>query len=435
MVDPKELIITGDLNFHLDDLQDPETVKFLRILDDHGLFQYVREPTHSGGHILDVVIVRDSSSILHGEPCVTDPGLYDKNSNPAGDHLAISSKLSLSKPTKERKAIKFRKLRDIVISDLTDSIRSSFELQKEENSVENSVHLYNTTLQNSLVSLAPVQSKVITIRPDCAWYTGELRAAKRERRKAERQMRRTGLTVHKEIFRSHCIQVSKLAIRSKRSYYSNKIVEMGKDQKQLYRLTNRLMGKRSDAVLPTHQSEEKLANSFGDFFQSKIQTIRNELCNGIKVGIDPLQDDKEFTGVYLHEFKPASQDEIRAIIMSASPKSCELDPMPTFLLKSCLESCLTLVTDSINQSLTQSVVPSTFKQAVVRPLIKKTGLDPEEYRNYRPVSNLSFLSKVLEKVVAKRLAHHLETNNLHDNVQSAYRPCHSTETALLRWHW
>ena len=177
-----------------------------------------------------------------------------------------------------------------------------------------------------------------------------------------------------------------------------------------------------------------LANSFGDFFQSKIQTIRNELCNGIKVGIDPLQDDKEFTGVCLYEFKPATQDEIRAIIMSASPKSCELDPMPTFLLKSCLESCLALVTDSINQSLTQSVVPSTFKQAVVRPLIKKTGLDPEEYRNYRPVSNLSFLSKVLEKVVAKRLAHHLETNNLHDNVPSAYRPCHSTETALLRVH-
>ena len=82
VVDPKELIITGDLNFHLDDLQDPETVKFLRILDDHGLVQHVREPTHSGGHILDVVIVRDSSSILHGEPCVTDPGLYDKNSKP-----------------------------------------------------------------------------------------------------------------------------------------------------------------------------------------------------------------------------------------------------------------------------------------------------------------------------------------------------------------
>ena len=148
--------------------------------------------------------------------------------------------------------------------------------------------------------------------------------------------------------------------------------------------------------------EEKLANSFGAFFQSKTQKIRNELCNGIKVGIDPLQDDKEFTGVYLHEFKPAFQDEIRAIIMTASPRSCELDPMPTFLLKPCLESCLALVTDIINKSLTQAVVPSTCS----------SSYQEKEYRNYRPVSNLSFLSKFLEKVVAKRPAHHLKTNYL-----------------------
>ncbi|XP_062616530.1 uncharacterized protein LOC134278229 [Saccostrea cucullata] len=249
VVDHRELIITGDLNFHLDNVQDPEGVKFLRILDDHGLVQHVKESTHSGGHILDVVIVRDSSSILYGEPCVTDPGLYDKNGNPAGDHLAICSKLTLSKPARERKSIKFRKLRDIVTSDLSDSIRSSFELQKGENSVEKSVNLYNTTLKNILDSLAPVQSKLITIRPDCPWYTSELRDAKRERRKAERQMRRTDLTVHKEIFRSHCTQVSKLAIHCKRSYYSSKIVEMGKDQKQLYHLTNRLMGAKSDVIL------------------------------------------------------------------------------------------------------------------------------------------------------------------------------------------
>ncbi|XP_062616752.1 uncharacterized protein LOC134278448 [Saccostrea cucullata] len=434
VVDHRELIITGDLNFHLDNVQDPEGVKFLRILDDHGLVQHVKESTHSGGHILDVVILRDSSSVLYGEPCVTDSGLYDKNGNPAGDHLAICSKLTLSKPARERKSIKFRKLRDIVISDLSDSIRSSFELQKGENSVEKSVNLCNTTLQNILDSLAPVQSKVITIRPDCPWYTSELRAAKRERRKAERQMRRTDLTVHREIYRSHCTQVSKLAIHCKRSYYSSKIVEMGKDQKQLYRLTNRLMGAKSDVVLPAHQCEEMLANSFGEFFQTTIQKIRNELCNGSKIGFDPLQDDNEFTGVHLHTFEPASQDQIRAIILSASPKSCELDPMPSFLLKSCLDSCLAMVTDIINHSLNQSVVPSSFKQAVVRPLIKKTGLDPEEYRNYRPVSNLSFLSKILEKVVAKRLDHHLESNYLHDNVQSAYRPCHSTETALLRVH-
>ena len=67
-------------------------------------------------------------------------------------------------------------------------------------------------------------------------------------------------------------------------------------------------------------------------------------------------------------------------------------------------------------------------------MIKKQGLDPDTLKNYRPVSNLPFVSKVLEKAVSTRLQHHLDSNNLHDNVQSAYRSSHSTETALLLVH-
>ena len=82
----------------------------------------------------------------------------------------------------------------------------------------------------------------------------------------------------------------------------------------------------------------------------------------------------------------------------------------------------------------ESTVPSMFKQAIVRPLLKKTGLDNNIFKNYRPVSNLPFLSKVLEKVVAMRLEEHLIKNQLHDPLQSAYRAFHSTETALLKVH-
>ena len=71
---------------------------------------------------------------------------------------------------------------------------------------------------------------------------------------------------------------------------------------------------------------------------------------------------------------------------------------------------------------------------MVRPLLKKPSLDIEVLKNYRPVSNLPFISKVLEKVVATRLDRHLESNILHDSRQSAYRSGHSTETALLRVH-
>ena len=77
-------------------------------------------------------------------------------------------------------------------------------------------------------------------------------------------------------------------------------------------------------------------------------------------------------------------------------------------------------------------VPTSFKCANIRPLLKKPGLDSEILKNYRPVSNLPFISKVLERVVDKRLEQHLVVNNLHEELQSAYRKFHSTETALLK---
>ena len=82
----------------------------------------------------------------------------------------------------------------------------------------------------------------------------------------------------------------------------------------------------------------------------------------------------------------------------------------------------------------EGVVPPDFKQALVTPLIKKKTLCRNEFKNYRPISNLSFLSKILEKIVAKRLNAHIEEHLLSNHVQSAYKRFHSTETALLKIH-
>ena len=76
--------------------------------------------------------------------------------------------------------------------------------------------------------------------------------------------------------------------------------------------------------------------------------------------------------------------------------------------------------------------PSVFKSAVVRPLLKKPSLDTENLKNYRPVSNLPFLSTITEKIVLLQLSQHLESNSLLYPLQSAYRLGHSTETAILK---
>ena len=126
--------------------------------------------------------------------------------------------------------------------------------------------------------------------------------------------------------------------------------------------------------------------------------------------------------------------EVRKIILESSSATCDLDAFPTALLKECLNELIEPLTDIVNLSLQGAAVPAATKRALVTPLIKKVTLDPDNFKNYRPVSNLNFVSKVVEKVVAKRLLAHIQQNQLCSRFQSAYRTYHSTETALLRVH-
>ena len=126
-----------------------------------------------------------------------------------------------------------------------------------------------------------------------------------------------------------------------------------------------------------------------------------------------------------------TEDDIRRIIGKSSNASCQQDPLPTWLLKRSLDALCPVITKIVNLSLQSGCFPSTFKSAIVKPLIKKSTLDPELLKNYRPVSNLTFVSKIIEKAVAAQLKTYMDGNSLTEKYQSAYKECHSTETALL----
>ena len=126
-----------------------------------------------------------------------------------------------------------------------------------------------------------------------------------------------------------------------------------------------------------------------------------------------------------------TETEIKKLFMKSKSTSSYLDPFPTSFLKNCLDVLIESSTSIINKSLQDVVFPDQFKKAYIRPLLKKT-LDKNELKNYHPVSNLSFISKILEKVVASRLLSHMESNSMSNNLQSAYNKLHSTEAALLK---
>ena len=76
-------------------------------------------------------------------------------------------------------------------------------------------------------------------------------------------------------------------------------------------------------------------------------------------------------------------------------------------------------------------MPNRLKDAMLTPILKKPQLDPEDLNNYRPISNLPYLSKLIERVVATQLVCNLETHLISEPFQSAYRKLHSTETTLM----
>jgi len=114
-----------------------------------------------------------------------------------------------------------------------------------------------------------------------------------------------------------------------------------------------------------------------------------------------------------------------------SDKTSRNDFIPTRLLKCCANVFSDIVARLANLSFSQGCFPSCFKAAIVTPLLKKQGLDASSPNNYRPISNLNNISKILERLFINRFQPHVVSSPNFNKLQSAYRKNHSTETALL----
>uniref|UniRef100_A0A3B3DTT0 Reverse transcriptase domain-containing protein n=1 Tax=Oryzias melastigma TaxID=30732 RepID=A0A3B3DTT0_ORYME len=123
---------------------------------------------------------------------------------------------------------------------------------------------------------------------------------------------------------------------------------------------------------------------------------------------------------------------LRQVISQMKTKTCSLDPIPTSLFKSVFTSCEDELLSILNWSLQTGIFPASLKTAMVRPILKKSCLDVSNLNNYRPVSNLSFLAKILEKLVFIQLNDFISGNNILEKFQSGFRAHHSTEMALVR---
>ena len=164
------------------------------------------------------------------------------------------------------------------------------------------------------------------------------------------------------------------------------------------------------------------------FFEKKIETIHESfnLTDGLKV---PCTYPNHLPR--MSSFKAVSLGEIRQLLSKAKPTTCLLDTIPTKLLKAYPEVFLPLLTRLLNFSLTSGTFPGIWKRAIVKLLLKKPGLE-RIFKNYRPVSNLNFISELLESAVLIQIQDHLYNQKLLPQYQSSYGVNFSTETLLVK---
>ena len=158
---------------------------------------------------------------------------------------------------------------------------------------------------------------------------------------------------------------------------------------------------------------------------NKIQSIRDSLDTHPKYSAPPGNVPN------ISAFEPLSTSDVMKIIFGMKTKSYEIDPIPMKLLKEIVPSVIEPITKIVDTSLQQGVFSKHWKTAVIRPLPKKIGLELIT-SNYRPVSNLTFLSKVVEKAALNQLVAYFDKSNLMPDYQSAYTTNRSCETARLK---
>ena len=205
-------------------------------------------------------------------------------------------------------------------------------------------------------------------------------------------------------------------------------IALASSGKELHQIVNTLSNRHPPKILPTIYPSSDLPSIFIKHFTNKVEKIRANIASEHVTSTLVTGT----TAVTFSSFEKVSQLTVKECIHNSAPKSCELDPIPSKLIIECLDYFLHSLTDLFNSSLKSNIFPQCFKSALVTSILKMRYFDHNDLNNYRPVSNLCFIAKILEKLVLSQVSSYLNSHNLYNTCQSAYHPGVSTGTALLK---
>ncbi|KAF7247658.1 RNA-directed DNA polymerase from mobile element jockey [Varanus komodoensis] len=409
------MLVLGDFNIHAEASLTGAAQDFMASMTAMGLSQHVTGPTHERGHTLDLVFStgQEEGGLRVRNLCLTPLSW--------SDHFLVrfvlESDISLCKGADPIVWVRPRSRMD---PEGFLKALGEFPADKTGAPVEALVELWNGEMTRAVDTIAPKRPLPPGRARSSPWYTPELRAMKQVGRRLERRWRKSRDESDRTHLRAHYRAYAVAVRAAKKRHFSASIASSQCRPAELFRVVQGLVhpGPKEELTPPS----KARCDDFAEHFREKIAQIRHELDSTIDSEVLRETPTLPSGPELLDEFQLLRPDDVDKVLGRVRPTTCLLDPCPSWLIKDSKHGIGTWILEVVNASLREGRVPAPLKEAVVRPVLKKASLDPGMAANYRPVANIPFLGKVLERVVAGQLQALLDETDYLDPFQSGFRP-------------
>ena len=340
------------------------------------------------------------------------------------DHRLVVCQTNLLNPKPQPKTISIRKYTPEKLTTLEKSL--NFHKTMEATELNVAVEEFENHLKIKLDHYIPLVTKKLQERRAVPWFVPELKAQRLVLRSRERTWIKYTENHHWQAYVRERTSYKNMVAYHKACFFQHSVLNCKGDTKSLYQLIDKLTSKIKVNPLPPNVPLTELVEDFADFFLNKILKIGEMFTEASVIDLAVRESIPQ-----LKRFAPVTEENMRLLINSMKTKSCELDIIPIHILKQMPDTVIPPLTHIINLSLSTGTFAENWKCALVKPLLKKSGLDLI-YKNYRPVSNLKFTSKLVEKAVLNQFIQHCDEYKLIPDYQSAYREDYSCETCVIK---
>ena len=344
------------------------------------------------------------------------------------DHFPVITVLrSQQKLNAVHKTVRFRDFKHFVLNDFITDLNTRLMNDQciyNEREPEKMWQTFKKTFLAVSEKYAPIKTMRMKNRY-CPWMNNDILNKMYHRDYLHKKAIRSKCESDWNEYTGHRNYVTMLIKHEKRKYYNEELCKNIKNPKQFWKKINQLTGKNVGVSAPSDIS----AQEFNDYFSNIGHNVVKDVT---RINDDESYEWKNPACIHTFNLNQCDVSDVSRIVKSlGSESSNDVLGFDTRLLYASCEIISPIVTKIINASLFSAKVPCDWKFSRVTPVYKGKG-SKDDMNNYRPISVICHVAKLVEKVVQRQLLYYLLSNDLISIDQSAYRPMHNTQTALHR---